>query len=468
MSDFSAYFSHKWSYEWLPINAMLWRSIASKCKLLIDQPEPTTEEERPYFIARLESLLRRTDMMVCCLPAQPASNPLPTNRSGDYRFFDCSPYILFELRLAERLDLPRFVLYDRRSRFRPPASTDPRIKYIARDFSELTVLLNANRRDAGLEEAIDDWLRAVARSRIPAAWPVPSRSALLTTLSPGGMHYSLLTASVDASGFDSPDALDSSLTDADLIHYMRGLGLLLVDLTNPAVLPLMHIAHVLMVPTIRLTPACGSDHVLPDILKGHPAGYQRDLVPYGEESADESLTKRIGDRARAVVRAAQPVIGEKDGIALLHRRTYATPTHVVFISHNEKPGDRGLVELLIGELEMRGVRYWEYGSENRAGVNWREKMTEGLTTATHVVALVAPRYEKSDGCMEEWNYAIHNRLPLLPFLTRGRSESVVTDRSFKVAHESRLSEYPLGDQARLIAERVANVLRGAEALFTVT
>jgi len=461
MSDFSAYFSHKWSREFLSVNAMLWRSISPKCRLLLDQPEPTDEDERPYFIARLESLMRRADVMICCLPFQQCPDPSPKQHALDFRYFDCSPYILFELRLAERLDLPRFILHDRRSRFRPPATVDPRVRYVARDFAELTSILESGAQDRQLEELLEDWLRAVARNRVPGSWEVPSRSALLMSKHSGlDDKISLLRVAADANGFDPPEVLRAGSLDSELIQSIRALGLLIVDVSDPDVLPRMHIAHTLMVPTVRLAPGGVSE--LPEILRGHPAGYQLDLVPFGNDTADDMLAQRVGYRARAVVRAAQPVVGLERGLALLHQRTYLHPTHRIFISHNEKPGDRILVELLLTEFDKRGIRYWEYGIENHAGVNWPQRMDEGLKTATHIVALVAPRYEKSEGCMAEWNYAMEHTLPLLPFLTRGRSESVVTDRSFKVAHESRLSEYSINDQAKFIAERIADVLRGNE------
>lgn len=425
MSDFNAYFSHKWSIDYLPIHTALWSRMASHCRFLLDQPEPAGGVARPYFISRLESLMRRADVMVCVIPVQGESDFSTSSAANDYKFADCSPYILFELRLAERLGIPRLVLYDRRSSFRPTPSTNPRVIQVCRDFGELGELLAAGKEDADLSTAIDDWLRTVNRSRCPKNWTVPTRSG--TLFGPGTVlsaQEELLQRAMQSSGFDRPDRIQADWTDAELINVLRSLGLLVVDVSDPFALPLMHVAQALMVPTIRVMRA---EFELPSLLWGHPAGYQLDLVKWGRDVDDSSLLQQLSDRGRAVARGVKPVVGLEQGTALLHQRTYLDPGHSVFISHNEKPGDRKLVELLVDEFNRRGIHYWEYVIENRAGADWQQRMQAGLQDASHMVALVAPRYEKSDGCMEEWNFAMSKRIPLLPFLRISHDGSKVQD-----------------------------------------
>jgi hypothetical protein len=68
--QYAMYFSHSWDHDDLPVNLMLWKHLSKHCQLWIDRPEPTADEDRPYFISRIESLLRRADVFVCCLPTR--------------------------------------------------------------------------------------------------------------------------------------------------------------------------------------------------------------------------------------------------------------------------------------------------------------------------------------------------------------------------------------------------------------
>jgi len=119
----SAYFSLSWNARDTLLNVNIWERLARDCHLLIDRPEEAHGGKRPYFICRIETLMRRSDVFVCCLPALPPERRTSRDPAavGDWRYNEYSPFILFELRLAERADLPRFVLYDRESRFQPPS-----------------------------------------------------------------------------------------------------------------------------------------------------------------------------------------------------------------------------------------------------------------------------------------------------------------------------------------------------------
>ena len=471
MSTFSAYLSHKWSAQHLPVNTMLWRQISKRCSLLIDQPAPTSEAERPYFISRLEFMMRHADLMVCCLPSLPTPSEKAKNATGDYRYNTCSPYILFEWRLAERIDLPRFILFDRNTRFQRPPYAPPHVRYVERNFTELNALISAGKQDDLLIAELDSWLQWVSANRVSAPWTIPQRTASL--IAPGSGYpdcVDILGDALDNGGFDRPQALTSLFqTDSELYAGLRSIGLLVVDISRPEFLPLYHAAHSVMVPTIRLAPAeyNGAHDLLPPLLRGHPAGYQEDLVPLGDETSLGKLLPRVTDRARAAVRAVCPIVGVDAGVALLHRRTYPEAPHLVFISHNEKPGDRELVEALVRELKARGIDVWEYAVENRAGEDWKINMNTALASTTVMVALVSPRYEKSDGCLEEWNHALNHGIPLLPFLTRGRSESTIAQRNVPISHESRLDQFSIPQQAVIIADRIANALRNPQGVAKI-
>lgn len=466
-SSFAAYFSHSWNHRDLPINLMLWHHVAKACHLVIDQPQPTTEEERPYFISRLESIMRHADLLICCMPALPQEKQTAKRKNavGDWRYNMCSPYILFEMRLAERLDLPRFVLVDRASRFQKPAFQQPHVRYIERDFGELNALLKAGKQDEQIVNALDDWMRWVTKNRASSPWAPPSRTAcLLAEEGEQAELFPVIREAIDNGGFEPPELLTKLFhTDAELYQVLRSIGLLVVDIRQPALLPLYHAAHSLMVPTIRIdsepsATKLGEDLGLPSILQGHPAGYQKDVLQIGDDSQLEKLALRVHDRTLATAQAAKPVIGEKLGSQLLHERTYLKK-HFVFISHDEKPNDRELVNHIVEQLKSRGVTCWEYSVENRSGEIWRKNLDSALSRMTHMVALLSPDYEQSPGCTEEWKHAISHSLPLFPFLTRGRTRPNVDLRGAHIAHSPLHQRHSPEVRAAVVVETVVDALR---------
>src|SRR5437773_4063085 len=113
----SAYFSHSWKPAHLPLNLAVWERLSKHCHLLIDQPvQRMREMAPPWYISRIEALIRRSDVFIGCVPA--SDTAVSETKSGDWRV-RCSPFLLFEIRLAERANLPRFILFDHESRFRP-------------------------------------------------------------------------------------------------------------------------------------------------------------------------------------------------------------------------------------------------------------------------------------------------------------------------------------------------------------
>ncbi len=453
----SAYFSHSWSDADLPANLMLWEQIADKCRLLIDKPEPTFEDTQPYFISRIEALMRRADVFVACIPTLPAEKQKPRipNAIGDWRHNLCSPYILFELRLAERLDIPRLVLYDRNSEFRPPAYQLPHVLYVGRRFDELGALLAARTPDTVLQEQIKQWLDWISKNVVPRQEVAQPTAAYLLG-NDADIAAGNIAEVIEDSGFERPRAITSLFhTDAELYCMLRSIGVLVADVSKPELQPLYLAAHSLMVPVIRLSSQVtqsAADQDLPPLLRGHPAGYQNDIVSFDVAGL---FQQRLADRARAITRSAQPVIGREQGNILLYERTYKKD-HFVFVSHDEKFEDRSLVNAIVQTCKAKGIKCWEYALENRAGEEWKTKMDAALQKTTHMICLLSPGYEQSPGCAEEWAFALDHKLPILPFLTRGRSRPAVDLRDRKIAHEPLFLFSPEPEES---ANRIVTLLR---------
>src|ERR1700680_2205398 len=119
---FAVYFSHSWRPRDVDLNVRVWEDLAVECELLVDEPEEPGANP-PYYINRIEELLQRADLFVSVLTYRQAN-------AGDFAAEDarlrCSPYSLFEIRLAERSNIPRLVLYERGTGFRPPCTIRPR------------------------------------------------------------------------------------------------------------------------------------------------------------------------------------------------------------------------------------------------------------------------------------------------------------------------------------------------------
>lgn len=466
-ASFAAYFSHSWNAENLPINLLLWRHIACRCHLVIDQPEPTFEDKRPYFISRMETLMRHADVMICCLPAQKRDVEF-CGDAGDWRPTATSPYILFELRLAERLDLPRLVLFDAGSRFQAPPYAPPHVRYIKCKFRELADLDAAGRFSPAILNEIDAWLEWISINRSPSPWTPPSRTAfLLSSHSRLVSQAPLLSQAFDEGGFDAPEPLTSLFqTDAELYQTLRSIGLLIVDVRQQDLWPLYHAAHSLMVPSIRIDSLLASEGPaelpLPMLLRGHPVGYQKDLINE-PASQDDLLFQRVRDRALAASRSSRAISTSADGEALLYQRTFAKGNHLVFISHHHRPNERAFVDYIIASLKAKGVPVWEYGDRNQAAENWEKNLDQALGQMTLMVALMGDIYECRPACLKEWNHALSCGIDILPFLVGGRTKASEALRPSKTTHKILSDNLSIEERALPVIAAVLQHLRIHEA-----
>lgn len=396
----AAYFSHPWKTH-TALSIVLWERLAGTCHLLLDRPiQKIHEKSPPYFINRIESLLQRSDVFVACLPFSDTTSTHPDESRSDWHL-RCSPYILFEIRMAERVDLPRFIIYDPRSGFQPPESPGPHARYVPGRLNELSRRVELG---AGITilDAIDEWKRWIETSVRPAIERDLFRCGILIAKDHSAVIGSVRDATRHA-GFDHPlDLTGPYRNDAELIQSLRTLRLLVVDVSDSALLPIYQMAHTLLVPSIRLHVAPGpdSDQHLPAILRGHRAGYQNDLLRL---NACDELKHDVSLRAAAVVEDATPIVGVEDGRTEIQRRSLKQ--HMVFLSHNLKPEQRALVESILSAFRERGLAFWEYEDRNQAGEDWRANLDQALQQMTHFVALESTTYDQSPMCVREMQLA---------------------------------------------------------------
>ena len=60
---FAIYISHSWRPQDVDLNLWVWKELADQCELLVDVPEEPGAHP-PYYINRIEELLRRTDLFL--------------------------------------------------------------------------------------------------------------------------------------------------------------------------------------------------------------------------------------------------------------------------------------------------------------------------------------------------------------------------------------------------------------------
>lgn len=408
---FSLYFSHSWNPENVDLNLAVWRlvwqQLRDRCILLVDLPEGS-QENPPYYINRIEELLRRSDVFLAVLPYRaepPAATPAVEDSS-----LACSKAILFEIRLAERANRPRLILYDIRTRFKPPKNPPPHAKYVARNFAELQQHLP--RLEPQLEETVSSWLVWVCRSYSPRFYEPSDVSLLLVPdgLPARGEVIEQIRLALMLANYQEPEILQSSFSsDAGLFRLLGNGGLLVAEISDLTHLSIYCIAHALFIPSVRLlrSAAAGSGSIildrLPWILRGHPGGYQHDIVTWAEP---QQLRDEVWKHAAAMFLGTHSIISYEGGHSFFASHRYGK--HSVFISHNLKGTERVLVDAILTGLTGAAIKSWEYAEENRAGEEWKAKMLEALGKATHFVILLTGDYEQSPACVEEVEWALEH------------------------------------------------------------
>ncbi len=403
---FTVYLSHSWRPRDIEFNLWVWERLAERCNLLVDKPDSQAEHP-PYYVNRLEETMRRCDLFVAVLTFR--ENPNTATSRGDHAL-RCSPGSLFEIRLAERANRPRLILYERTTGFRRLFVDWPGAKYLPfdRGTEPLPEGLDSIERD------IESWLEWVDSSRKPRFLEVFDRSVILLPKSAGSMMEDQLNTALHETLFSTAERIEfEGRTDAALIHQMLNAGLVVADVTSDGTRELYAIAHALFVPAIRLAPNKNSP--LPWILKGHPGGYQHDIVFF---SGNPPWPTDVTARANAIFQVTEP-LGLDAGRRYIKSRRYKGI--YVFLSHNLRPGKRDFLDLLIQALRNEQIDFFEYYRVNEAGIEWQPKVDEALGKTTIFAGLLAEGYEDSPLCLREWAAMKDRKVQLLPFLVNGRT-----------------------------------------------
>jgi hypothetical protein len=411
---FSIYFSHSWRPADVELNLQVWRELADHFELLVDVPEEPGANP-PYYINRIEELLRRTDLFLSVLTHR---DPPPGEFSGPDARLRCSAYSLFEIRLAERADIPRLILYERSTRFSPPRRVRPWEVYQPFDRGIDRKEIEQGQWAKVIQPKIGQWKAWATNYRKPTSYEQSTVAALLVNADGAGEVCEVLEQLLTDEGYE-PVRYSASQRSSEAFRLLRESGLIVADFNNQEAVfsQLYAAAHGMGLPTIRMIRSADPPLELPWIIRGEPGGYQNDIVSW---TSVADLPPLIEPRIQAMGRlsAALPAADAAD---YLQSKRYSQ--FLVFISHNLKGHDRGLVDHVYALLKARNVTPFEYHQVNTAGIDWRKALDESLQKTTHFVALLSPDFEQSQTCTYELDAMLARArdVSILPFMLGGRT-----------------------------------------------
>jgi len=450
-NKFAIYISHSWRPRDVELNLRIWQQLTDDCELLVDVPEQPGANP-PYYINRIEELLRRTDFFLGILTFR---EPRPGDFINQDARLKSSPYSLFEVRLAERIDIPRLVLFERSTGFRPPRTLRAWESYIPFDCGISERLPEQRQWLTVIQPKIQQWKSWASDHRKPTSYEQSTYAALIG-LSPGDESYDIVEGCVRDNGYEPVLCEPERLRSSEAIRVLREAGLVVAEFAapDPRAQQLYAAAHALGLPAIRMVHCKSGELEVPWILKGDPGGYHLDIVAWKDPT---ELPAALNPHLAAMFRLS-PALRNDAAADYLQSKRYSQ--FFVFISHNLKPPNRALVEHLYSLLKQRHITPFEYHEVNTAGIDWRESLNESLQKTTHFVAILSPDYEVSQTCTYELEtiLARGSKVSILPFMVNGRS---IPNPKLSQMHDKLLANPdPLVD-AQIIVDEVTSVLDAA-------
>lgn len=244
---FAIYISHSWRPRDVDLNLRVWGELADLCELLVDAPEEPGANP-PYYINRIEELLRRSDLFLGVLAYRqsPISEPSESNAQ-----LHCSPYSLFEIRLAELTDIPRLILYEHKTGFKPPKVIRPWEMYIAFDRCAQDRLPEQRQWTGVIQPRIQQWKSWTIDHRKPGSYE-QSEYALLIGHLPAGSVYQVLENCVGR--YELLSCEPGKQTSHEIFRLLNEAGLVIAEFGKQDRIfdQLYAAAHALGLPSIRM------------------------------------------------------------------------------------------------------------------------------------------------------------------------------------------------------------------------
>lgn len=450
------YLSHSWRAEDVPLNLLVWDQLSANCLLSVDR-QGAVHKKGSFFVNRIEYLIRQSDAFVSVLAyrsrdtknsADMISSPMGGESGTADRQLLCSKAALFEVRLAERARKPRLVIYDRRTRFRPPSFVSKLIRYLP-----VNVNYELNRGGPAIQNAVDEWLSVLLDRREQGLFT--GRNDVTILLDEASSRAVELEKAIihglRDSRFSKVHLVRAHHLDSEIVSMLQSSDLFIAEVgsVDSGVLGL---AHALFVPTIRITTT--ETHQLPALLTGHAFGYDRDIVLAGDTA---KLPDAIRDRVSAMDEDRRQIADAQSGRAYLQSKL--NRKHKVFLSHNLEGDDASLIQRIINRLNEHAINAWEYRDRMTSGKNWKAKLEDAMSDSTHVVFIAGHGFESSPACHQELTYFEQEERfgeeHVFPFLwERDNAIAAYTD-----VDNPKLPANSLDEAADVVTKRLQQVLR---------
>lgn len=442
------YMSHSWKSRDVDLNVRVWEEFAPDCELLVDKPEEPGADP-PYYINRIEELLQRADLFLSILTYR---NQTQGDSSGVSAGFQCSPYSLFEVRLAELADIPRLILYERTTLFKAPRIIRPLEAYIDFNRGVKDRLSEPRQWTNVIQPKIQQWKTWAANHYEPISYE-QSYCAALIGFSQFREAGQVLKSCLDKQGYELLDYEPAGLGSSETFRKLREIGLIIAEFDSQDALfdQIYAAAHALGIPSIRMLRGNPGEVGLPWILRGGTGGYQDDIVFW---TNPDDIPSRVNPRIAAMSRLS-PALRDTAAFDYLQSKRYSQ--FFVFISHNLKASNRTIVDELFSLLNKQHITPFEYEKVNTVGIDWRTALKDALQKTTHLVVLLSPDYEQSQTCTYELETCLERRdkVTFLPFRMAGRT---APHPKLGDIQNVLLEGKDIRADARIIAEQITSVL----------
>jgi len=446
-SRFAVYFSHSWHPRDVELNVQIWTELAPDCALLVDRPEVAGAGTKPpYYINRIEELLRSTDLFVSVLTyREPGAEG--TEPAGQSMY--CSPYSLFEIQLAERADIPRLILYERGTRFSPPSTVRDSESYIEFNRGVGKRFIEQHRWTTVIRAKIQQWKAWAVNHRRPVSYERSKTAAILAGPTVYNEISGVLRGALQACEYEPIRCDPTRQESSDIFRLLPQSGLVLAEfgIRDSGIEQVYAAAHVLGLPAIRMLCSPSKPVTPPWILKGGPGGFEEDIVVWNKP---DDLLVLVEPRI-AAMNGDTAGLRDDDSFDYLQSKRYAD--FYVFISHRLRGSDRVLVDEIVSQLKNWYVISFEYQDVNTAGSDWKKALAESLINATHFVALLDPTYEQSEYCEYELDEILkrESEVTILPFMILGRD---TPNPHLKQIHNRLVSNEVPSNNAKVVVRQI--------------
>jgi CHAT domain/TIR domain len=410
------YFSHSYQAQDARINLHFWRMLSRHGLYFAVDPkseeDPAPPDVAPMDVTYLEWLMEQSACFVAVVPfrkERPARN--------------CSPYQLFEYRLAVRAKKPRLIFFEKDLEASLFDQRDRPVPF-SRDRSSMESYRERNEQFAReFALRVRGQVDPEPRGRRPIGLVADLSVEPYRKAWPGIKQF------VEGSLQRSVTAIDPAVYQSDqlLLQQLRDCDVVIAEVRSPYLPPDVYgLIHGHFLPTLRvaylgpgetrqdaalamrlsadrISAAAEGQHGWPVVLGGYQLDERMEPVLFWEDL--RFLEDQITARLRRIVDEQREFLND-EGKALHYFIRCGSPRSKVFISNDN--GQNDLARHLFVALRSEAIDVYHYKDPERdpGRPNWKDEVRSQIDACTIFVALMGPGYQKSEWCRWETEVAV--------------------------------------------------------------